>query len=307
MSKKTLIPTLVLAILLLGLTYIYVTYRAREKSLASPIASNFAPKESLSDKIKNVLEPKSPLQKLVEQGVKGREGTYGIYIKNLLDNKGTAINAQQQFQSASLYKLWLMAAAFQMIKDGKLQEEETISSNRFDLYQKLNLEAEESFKEEHLQMTAGEAIEQMIIVSDNDAAYLLTSRVGIDEIDNFLKKYGLKNSSIAQPPVTTAQDIASLFEKLYKGEIIDRDASDKMLELLKHQRLNDRIPKNLPENVKVAHKTGEIDTFKHDAGIVFGKKPYILVVLTDTKNPQEAADWTADFSKTIYEYFEKGN
>lgn len=307
MPKKTLIPVLILVILLSTLTYLYIKYETSRNQLASPVSPNFAPKESLSDKIKNVLEPKSLLQKLVEQSVKGREGTYGIYIKNLVDNKGTAINAQQQFQSASLYKLWLMAAAFQMIKDGKLQEEETISSNRFDLYQKLNLDAEENFKEDYLQMTAGVAIEQMIIVSDNDAAYLLTSRVGIDEIDNFLKKYGLKNSSIAQPPVTTAQDIASLFEKLYKGEIIDRDNSDKMLELLVRQRLNNRIPKNLPENVKVAHKTGEIDTFKHDAGIVFGKKPYILVVLTDTKNPQEAAGWTADFSKTIYEYFEKGN
>lgn len=307
MPKKTSVAALVLAIILLGLTYTYTRYRISEKSIASPVTSDFEPRESLSTKIKNVLEPKSPLQKLVEQSVKGREGTYGIYIKNLLDHKVAAINATQQFQSASLYKLWLMAAAYQMIKDGKLQEGETISSNRFDLYQKLNLDVEESFRNDYLQMTAGNAIEQMIIVSDNDAAYLLTSRVGIAEIENFLKKYNFKNSSIAQPPVTSAKDIADFFEKLYNGEIIDRDSSDKMLELLKRQRLNDRIPKNLPENVKVAHKTGELDTFKHDAGIVFGKKPYILVVLTDTKNPQAAVDWTADFSRTIYDYFEKGN
>src|SRR3990167_1115277 len=144
----------------------------------------------------------------------------------------------------------------------------------------------------------------MIIVSDNDAAYLLTARVGIDEIANFLKKYEFNNSTIAQPPVTSAKDTAGFFEKLYKGEIIDRQNSDRMLELLKRQRLNDRIPKNLPENVKVAHKTGEIDTFKHDAGIVFGEKPYILVILTDTKNPPEAVGWMANFSKQLFDYFE---
>ena len=304
MSKKTLLPTLVLAVLLLGLTYAFTRYRISEMSPVSPITSGFTPKESLSNKIKNALEPKSALQKLLDQSVKEKEGTYGIYVKNLIDSKGAAINTERQFQSASLYKLWLMAAAYQMQKDGKLPPDEELAANKFDLYQRLSLDTDEKLKEENLSYTVKNAIEQMIIVSDNDAAYLLTARVGISEVDSFLKKYQFNNSNIAQPPVTTAKDIASFFEKLYGGEIIDRQNSDKMLELLKRQRLNDRIPKNLPENVKVAHKTGELDTFKHDAGIVFGEKPYILVILTDTKNPPEAVGWMANFSKQLFDYFE---
>ena len=37
--------------------------------------------------------------------------------------------------------------------------------------------------------------------------------------------------------------IAEKFEKLYNGEIVSKSASNEMLEILKKQELNDRIPK----------------------------------------------------------------
>jgi beta-lactamase class A len=43
------------------------------------------------------------------------------------------------------------------------------------------------------------------------------------------------------------------------------------------------IPAPLPAHASVAHKTGEISTACHDAGIVYlpEREPYILVVLTE--------------------------
>ncbi|MBV8580681.1 MAG: serine hydrolase, partial [Candidatus Eremiobacteraeota bacterium] len=43
-----------------------------------------------------------------------------------------------------------------------------------------------------------------------------------------------------------------------------------------------KIVRGLPRGTPVAHKTGEIDYVRNDAGIVdpFGDNPYILVVLT---------------------------
>lgn len=303
MPKKILIPLSILIIFLTSI-YLYAKNQLPKGQVASPLSSDFQKKVSLTDKIKTVLEPKSQLQKLLDLEVQGQKGTYGIYIKNLVDSKNATINPDLKFQSASLYKLWVMAATFQMIKDGQLSEDEILASNKFDLYTALGLDVAQEAKEERLSYSISNAIEQMIVISDNDAAYILTNRIGINKISDFLKRYGFSDSSISQPPTTTARDISNFYQKLYMGEIVDRENSSKMLEMLKRQSLNDRIPKNLPQEVKVAHKTGEIDTFKHDAGIVYGKNPYILVILTDTSSPQEAAQWTADFSKLIYDYFE---
>ena len=79
-----------------------------------------------------------------------------------------------------------------------------------------------------------------------------------------------------------------------------------MIDLLKKQQLNEKLPKILPENTIVAHKTGEFNSFSHDGGIVYTKNSdYIIVVMSDTNNPQEANNVIAQISKGVYEYFTK--
>ena len=79
-----------------------------------------------------------------------------------------------------------------------------------------------------------------------------------------------------------------------------------MINLLTNQTVNDRIPKYLPANIKIAHKTGELETIRNDAGIVYGKKgDYIFVFLSDTKNPLDASETIATLSKQIFEELEK--
>src|SRR3990167_7742323 len=129
--------------------------------------------------------------------------------------------------------------------------------------------------------TVKNALEQMITISHNYAALLLTAKVGLSNTQNFLNSYRLTNSHMGTPPKTTTRDILSFYELLYNGEIVDKSSSDEMLEILKRQKLNDRIPKYLPEETIVAHKTGELDGVKHDTGIVFSPKgDYIIVLMS---------------------------
>jgi beta-lactamase class A len=81
-----------------------------------------------------------------------------------------------------------------------------------------------------------------------------------------------------------------------------------MLDILKKQKLNDRIPRYLPDDVIVAHKTGELFGAKHDAGIVFLKKgDFMIIVLSDTQNVKVAVEKIARFSEDIFNYFEQIN
>jgi beta-lactamase class A len=61
-----------------------------------------------------------------------------------------------------------------------------------------------------------------------------------------------------------------------------------MIDILHDQQFTGTIEPGLPENVRavarVAHKTGEISTVSHDAGIVFlpGRPPYVVAVLVES-------------------------
>ena len=260
--------------------------------------------------------PQHQLEQLVKKYLTNQEGKYGVAIKNLKTGESYYYNEDKKFNSASLYKLWVMAVAFQKIKDGSLDEDEVLSAPIAKLNDTLSTTTPtptpEGFSPPtpsvsepvRISMKTSEAIEKMITISDNYAALLVASRSGSVSVANFLKEYGLENSNFKQPPQTTGGDTAMFFEKLYKGEIVDQEYSKKMIDILKQQTLNDRIPKYLP-SIEVAHKTGELSESKHDGGIVYTEKgDYIIVVLSESNDPPLSSENIANFSKGVYDYFD---
>jgi beta-lactamase class A len=99
---------------------------------------------------------------------------------------------------------------------------------------------------------------------------------------------------------TTARGLLTLLEALGKGKAVTAKASMEMIEVLKRQKFNDGIPAGLPEGTPVAHKTGSITRVSHDAGIVYAKRPYVLVVLTrGIQDGKVSAKLIADISRVI--------
>lgn len=233
----------------------------------------------------------TPLGNIVSNALKGAEGKYGIFIKNLKTGENFSLNADQGFKPGSLYKLKLMVLVFKQIKEGKLLEDEILVVDIKDLNDFFYIPEEETeFSEGQIDFTIKSALEQMIVISHNYAALALTKKI--------------RANNLASD--TTPKEIATFFEDLYNGRIIDSEYSKRMLELLERQKINDRIPKYLPEETKIAHKTGDIDFFEHDGGIIFSSKgDYIFVVLTETKMSDAAGEKIAEISKSVFEYFNK--
>lgn len=244
------------------------------------------------------------LKSTISDSLKDFKGKYALYIKNLKTGEEYQLNEGEIFEAGSLYKLWLMGAAFEEVKNGQLKMGDNLEADIEDINNKFKIDEEDAeFKEGHLQFSVGSAIEQMITISHNYAALLLLTKVPSDKVESFIKRHGLKSSTMELPLRTTAYDIASYFEYLYKGEIVDLESSKEMLEILKRQKINDRLPKNLPDGILVAHKTGDIGYFEHDGGVVFTPKgDYIIVVLTESDDPQKSGEKIATLSKTVYEY-----
>jgi beta-lactamase class A len=245
------------------------------------------------------------LKKAVEKVLNRSDDKYGIVINNLKTGQEYVMNGDREFNPASLYKLWVMATAYKQIQKGLLDKNEVLSQDIDFLNSEFDIDPTlAELTEGGVSMTVKEALERMITQSDNYAALLLSDKLQLSSVSKFLIDNNLMNSKLGEPPVSTPNDIALFLRKLYKGDIADRDTSNEMIELLKNQQLNNKLPKLLEKETVIAHKTGELESFSHDAGIVYSDNgDYIIVIMSETDNRNRANDTIAQISKEVYDYF----
>jgi beta-lactamase class A len=270
--------------------------------------TNISPNTTAKVLSESTSKQPSQLKDIVLQTIKNSKGEYAVAIIHLQSGETFLFNQGQSFNSFSLYKLWTMATVFEQIEAGKLQKDQVLKEEVPILNEKFQIATEEAeLKEGTVELSVENALYQMITISDNYSALLLSWNVGLANIQEFLKEYSFSHSSVGISggfPQTTALDIALFFEKLYNLELVSPQSSKEMLSLLKQQRLNQKIPKYLPKNTLVAHKTGEFGEYSHDAGIVYSPYGnYILVVLSKNSNQAEASEQIAVLSKKIFDYF----
>lgn len=251
------------------------------------------------------------LSSIIQKDLIGKDGTFAVYVENLATGEKYGVNENLSFPTASLYKLVLMAAVLKEVELGHLTLDSSVSAAKSHL---IDVLGEEDFGYDQMpaqiSYTVDEALVRIGRISDNFAAIMLTEKLRSDKADDPLAKMaqelGMNNTSFADEPVTTAQDIAIFFKKLYKGEVVSTKASDKIIEILGLSKINDRLPAQLPENTKVVHKTGELSRVRHDAGIVYLESyPYVIVLLSkDLKYEDDGIETLAKISKDVYDYFQ---
>lgn len=141
-------------------------------------------------------------------------------------------------------------------------------------------------------MPLGDLNFQMITVSSNFATNLLIDRLSVKNVQaavEALGAYGLqvrrgvedqKAFDLGIINETSARGLFTVLDAIARGKAVSKEASAKMVEVLLQQKFNDGIPQGVSAGTKVAHKTGTITKVHHDAAIVFGSNPSVLVVLT---------------------------
>jgi len=162
-------------------------------------------------------------------------------------------------------------------------------------------------------MSFRELCEAMITVSSNFATNLLIERLGAKKIQSTMYALGAPGMHVVRGVeddkafqkglnnTTTARALMTLMEKIGKGQAVDKASSDEMAAILKRQTFNDRIPAGLPPGTVVAHKTGEITKIQHDAAIVYGDRPFVLVVLVrGLEDVKAGSALIAEITRTIY-------
>ena len=171
-------------------------------------------------------------------------------------------------------------------------------------------------------MRVDELAYHMITTSSNLATNLLLGVIGPESVNRTLKeldvddgielKRGVEDELAFDKGINnmvTADGLLRILVLLSEGKAFSPALSRRMMDILHGQEFNQGIPARLPKGARVAHKTGEISTVAHDAGVVYlpKRKPYVLVVLTEWEPEGTGRSRTiATISHTIYEFLTQG-
>jgi beta-lactamase class A len=286
---------------LLGIPMTLYLFAPAKKQVLSEKTVQIAPTKA------NTPTPTKPdttaIEKAITSVLDQRDGQYGIFYKDLQTGAVYEKDSDTKFYSASLYKLWVMGELFRQVDKGTLKKEEILHKSVPELNTEFHLASDEAdLVDGDITFSVDDALENMITVSSNYAALLLSDRLQTANIADFLKTNGFSDSSFGSPPITTPHDIGMLFDKLYNHQLVAPIYTKEMIAILSRQQINDRLPKYLPESLQIAHKTGELEGYKHDAGIIFTPNgDYILVVMSKSDNEYYAAETIAMLSKEVYQ------
>jgi beta-lactamase class A len=227
------------------------------------------------------------LQNVLNQFTAAHPGQFNIVVKDLKTGALATVDPDRSYLSASLYKLFVADRIYGQIDTGKLSYGNAAGGG------------------------TGRTIEGclniMITISDNGCGRALGSILGWGSQNAELKNAGFTGTNLATPQQTSARDVALLFERLYQGTLNSPNSNSAFMQLLKSQRVNNRLPQGLPAGVTIAHKTGDLDGVMHDAGIVYGPKTdYLVVVMSGPwQSPGNAPAQFADLSRQLWTFFQQ--
>jgi beta-lactamase class A len=234
-----------------------------------------------------------------------------------------SFNADEPFHAASTMKLAVLLGVFRLVHRGELGLDEPVHvRNKFMSIVdrqpfRLELGGADAEVQQHQgrTMTVHELARWMIIKSSNFATNLLVDVVGVPVIQAALRELGIEGVRVLRGVEdhaafeaglnneVTAAGLLKLLRLIAEERAFSPELSGQMLQILLGQQYKRGIPAGLPKDARVAHKTGNISTVDHDAGIVFleGRKPYVVVILTQFPSELAGHRAVAEVSRDVFE------
>ena len=256
------------------------------------------------------------LEASLEEKIDSFQGTWSLCLKDLSTGNTITIHDEPQ-ASASLIKLYIMGAVLEKASEDGLLPLMYSSSLATDQTQNLQ-----------------ELLNEMIVISDNDAANRLVEYLdedgnhasGMEKVNDFIKRHGFSDTvqynglgnsdywyDIETLNQTSAKDCVNFLEQVYDGTLVSHLASRFMESLLMNQEITYKIAASLPDDAITASKSGETNDTENDAAIVFSPGgDYILCILSTALDPDPdpdagmvhlAVDELHELSQMVYEYF----
>ena len=220
------------------------------------------------------------LEKRIEAELYCYQGKMSVFVDDLQGHT-VEMGADEEFETASTIKAFLLAALYLQVQRGKA-----------DLSEEIEYEQSQFVKD---------TATMMIICSDNIATNMLIDYLGLDAINACIRELGFAHTVLHNPlhfdryrklGTTTPRDYAALFARIARGTLVSAQASAEMLAILRQQHYNTMLTHDFPqyyldceetgapELIWVASKSGSMNACRNDGGIVhtpYGE--YVIVLM----------------------------
>ncbi|MCM1543367.1 MAG: class A beta-lactamase-related serine hydrolase [Blautia sp.] len=225
----------------------------------------------------------------IEELLQGIPGKLTVYYKNLVTGEIVDHNGDVPMMAASVIKIPILVETFRQVQAGTLKKDQLYVLREEDKMPSCGCL---NRMHEGLNLTVQDLYNLMIILSDNTATNILIRLLGgVGAVNDSLAGMGYRTCRVNRllfdgsasargiENYVSGAEIADMLERMYRGTLIDEPSSREMLDILKSQRLKNKMPFDFQGCVPIAHKTGEDDGITHDVGIIFGRQPFILCCL----------------------------
>jgi beta-lactamase class A len=256
--------------------------------------------QSLTHAPEQIADKQQLLWNRLEQEIRDTErnldGVMGVAIEDLTTGQRFLLHPNEVFPQASSIKIAVLA---ELYHQSQLSAQGTPGKAKLtDFYtvQAADIVADSDILQgltpNVTRVTNRDLATIMVAVSDNTATNILIDRVGMENVNALMDSLGLKHTRLrrkmmdlkaaaeGRENISTPGEMMTLLESIYQGKVFDKEMTKDFLKVLSTHK-DSFISRDLPSDIRIANKPGELEGVRNDSGIVFApNRSFVLCVMT---------------------------
>jgi beta-lactamase class A len=244
------------------------------------------------------------------------DGVMGIAIEDLTTGDHFFLQENEVFAQASSIKITVLANLYLQAQQGKLKLTDLYTVQSVDLVPDSDIM--NGLTPGVTRVTLRDLATMMVAVSDNSATNVLIDKVGMQNVNAMLDSLGLSHTRLrrkmmdlqaakeGRENISTPREMMQLLDAIYHGKVLNKESTADFFKMLSTGKAS-FIPRDLPPDVKVANKPGELEAVRNDSGIVFVEgRPYVICVMTGyLRNERDGEEAISKVSLATWRMFDR--
>ena len=244
------------------------------------------------------------------------DGVIGVAIQDLATGDHFFLHEDEVFAQASSIKIAVLADLYLQAQQGKLRLSDLYTVESSDLVPDSDIMG--GLTPGVTRLTLRDLATMMVAVSDNSATNVLIDRVGMGNVNTMLDSLGLTHTRLrrkmmdlqaakeGRENISTPREMMMLLAAIYQDKLINKESTADFFKMLSTNK-DSFLPRDLPPDLKVANKPGELEAVRNDSGIVFVEgRPYVICVMTAfLRNERDGEEAISNVSLDTWRMFDR--